>query len=359
MGGNGQRVAIGLSGGVDSAVAAACLVEKGYDVLGLTLRLQTGTDDSDEPDEIRQARYVARRLSIEHRVIDLRDAFDRLVLLPAWKEYARGRTPNPCAVCNEYIKFGLLFEHAKQLGADRIASGHHCRIEKFSGKPAIYRGNDPKKDQTYFLFRLSSERLHDLLFPIGDFTKDEVRLRARNAELTDPETRESQDTCLALGTEGFAETLRQRFGGEMPPGPIVDDRGTPVGEHRGLHNYTVGQRRGHGVALGQRAFIECIDTRNNRLVVTTDPTRLASGGCRVSKVNWQAETPSGELSCMVQIRYRQKAVPCRVIPGSDGDAEVRFDTPVGSVTPGQAAVFYDKDRLLGGGWIDERLPLSP
>ncbi len=356
MHGPTDRVAVGLSGGVDSAMAAALLVERGFSVVGLTLRLQKEKSGEEESREIRNARRVARKLSIEHHVIDLHEAFERRVLLPAWEEYARGRTPNPCAICNEHIKFGLLFEHARSMGASKIASGHHCRLLEHQGRPAVFRGHDPKKDQSYFLFRLSAERLHDLLFPIGELTKTQVRAMARDLGLEDPEVRESQDTCLALETHGFAETLRERFGADMPPGPIVDEQGTPVGEHLGLHRYTVGQRRGHGVALGQRAFIVSIDTANNRLVVTTDATRLLSKGCIASDVNWQIEPPTEEFSCEVQIRYRQKPVYCRVVPHSGNGVEVRFDARVSSVTPGQAAVFYEGERLLGGGWIAEALP---
>lgn len=348
------RVVVAMSGGVDSSVAAALLAEQGHEVLGLTLRLwhcddPAGHGSCCDERALREARRVAEQIGAEHRVVDLQDEFEAEILRPAWEEYARGRTPNPCIRCNERIKLGALLRLADQWGAPWVATGHHARIAAIADRPALLRGRDRDKDQSYFLFQLTPEQLARTQFPIGGMTKAVVRDHARRLGLPNAERQDSQDACLAAGEDVFAEALRRRFDAPARTGPILNTAGQQLGRHEGIHRFTIGQRRGLGVALGRPGYVQALDRARDAVVVTTDPGALLSGLARVGDVRWLAGPHEGPAQ--VQIRYRHAAVPAQLAGRRDGSVDVRFDQPQRAVTPGQAAVFYNGERVLGGGWI--------
>ncbi len=352
-----------MSGGVDSSVAAALLLQEGFEVIGATLQLHS----CDEAAFRRtccsaagpaQAGNVAGILGIPHYVLDCRHQFQDLVLRHGWSEYARGRTPNPCIICNDRIKFGFLLDVAKSLGASTIATGHHARIERDGReRPFLKRGRDLGKDQSYFLFSLRSGQLRAALLPIGHFTKAEVREQAWRLGLPNADQAESQDACFLAKGESYAEMLRRRFQGEARPGEIEDSEGRVLGRHEGFHQFTIGQRKGLGIALGRRAWVKAIDPENARVVVCRDERELLSQGLIATDVRWRhAFEGSCPIPCSVQIRYCHKAVPAVVEPIGTDRVRVIFGEPVRAVTPGQAAVFYDGESLLGGGWIERSLP---
>ncbi len=352
------RVVVAMSGGVDSSVAAALLAEAGHEVIGVTLRM-LACDDPDtrgsccDLDAVAGARAVAAALGAPHYVVDAEDRFDRRVLRPAWEAYHRGRTPNPCVPCNEGIKWTELRRRADALGARWIATGHHARLRSRDGAVELVRGLDPGKDQSYFLHRVPPAELARTLLPIGELTKDQVRAHARARGLPTAERRESQDACLASAEGGFAEALRQRFGAGAREGELVDDQGRCVGRHAGVHRFTVGQRRGLGVALGRPAYVRSIDADRARVVLTTDEDRLACRGLLATDLRWfRAPPPEGSVELDVQIRYRHRPVPATVELTPGGGARVTFSQPLRAVTPGQAAVFYNGDTVVGGGWIE-------
>lgn len=359
-----KRVLVAMSGGVDSSVAAALLKMRGFDVIGATLRLHDPEEGADtgpccSPEGIDQASRVADFLGITHHVVDGRAKFEQLVLRPGWAEYSRGRTPNPCVLCNRRIKFGVLLDFAEELGAGRLATGHHARIETGGqpGRPALRRGRDREKDQSYFLFALDSRQLTRVLLPVGSLSKDEVREHARSLGLPNAGRPESQDACFQIPGEGFAETLRRMFGQPGKPGYIVDTRGRKLGDHDGLHNFTVGQRRGLKLATGRRAWVKSIQPDSGRVVVTTRPEDLLSGGLAAAEVTWSPclrDIQVGDaLECHVQVRSRHTPAPARVVALGNRGADVRFAAPQRAVAPGQAAVFYQEDRVIGGGWIEQ------
>jgi tRNA-specific 2-thiouridylase len=258
--------------------------------------------------------------------------------------------------CNRHLKFGLLLERARQLGATRVATGHYARTAVLDGHPALLRGVDRRKDQSYFLFDLGPGALPLLDFPCGGRTKDEVRALARDRGLPGADRAESQDACFVTPGGSFAEALRRHFGAPAQPGPIVDPSGRELGRHAGLHRFTLGQRRGTDVALGHRAYVVALRPEDGAVVLGGEPDGLLASGLLARDVGWLPGCePGGERDCLAQIRYRSPAVAARVTPGPDGTAEVRFAAPQRAVTPGQAVVLYDGDRVLGGGWIDRSL----
>jgi len=352
-----------MSGGVDSSVAAALLQRQGYEVVGTTLRLYDCEEKQSERSccglsGVAEARAAAGRLNIPHYVIDGQQLFERRVLRDAWRQYARGFTPNPCVRCNEWMKFGLLFEQAAKLGATYVATGHHARVirddrssEAGSLRPKLCRGQDPAKDQSYFLFSLTLEQLAISLLPIGAMTKQQVRSVAREIGLPNADRLESQDACIAQRRD-LAEALRQRFGGSRRPGLLRDATGRVLGQHDGIHRFTVGQRKGLGVALGERQYVLSIDAATGDVVVGEDK-QLEANGLRATNVSWLVEVPTEQaVDVEVQIRYRHRAVPAVVVRQRQGVAEVRFASPQRAVSPGQAAVFYQGDQVIGGGWIE-------
>lgn len=354
-----RQVVVALSGGVDSSVAAALLVEQGVEAIGVTLRFWPCADAGPAParvsccgiDGVESARAVAATLGIPHYVVDCREEFEAEVLKPAWEEYARGRTPNPCVTCNRAIKFGLLLRQAERLGAEGLATGHHARLARTASGRVLLRGRDPRKDQSYFLFALSPAQLDAAELPVGEMTKDEVRAAARRRGLPSAERPESQDACLGTDGERLGEALRRRFGEVARPGEIVDTDGRVLGRHAGIHRFTVGQRKGLGVAAGERAYVCAIDAARGAVVVCTDPRELEADELEAAGATWLGPPP-GPGPVTAQIRYRHAAAPARVEQLAEDRLRVRFDLPQRAVTPGQAVVVYDGERVVGGGWIE-------
>ena len=343
------KVAIALSGGVDSAVAAALLRRQGWDLHAVHLRL---SPLAPPPDRVEA---LAQGLDIPLRVIDLQREFAREVLDYFVSEYARGRTPNPCVRCNAAIKFGRLWEYLREEGFTHLATGHYVRVYPAAdGAPGLFRGVDRGKDQSYFLSRLPLNLLPSLLFPLGEMTKEEVRHLSRQAGLPVRENQpESMELCF-IPAGGYQDFLKDRRGFSGPPGDFVDPRGRLLGRHRGLENYTVGQRRGLGIPAREPFYVIDLQPELNR-VVLGHREELLSPGLTASRLNWLIPPPAGEIEATAVIRYRHPGVRARITPRDDGGVQVAFATPQAAVAPGQAVAFYDDDRLLGGAWIETRI----
>lgn len=351
-----RRIVVAMSGGVDSSVAAAVLKEQGHEVIGVTLKLRSCNDAQESrsccgADAIVRARAVAERLEIPHFVLDCIKEFERGVLRPAWEEYAAGRTPSPCLLCNERIKFGLLVDWARRMGAEQTATGHYARVIIEPGRgPVLLRGIDDGKDQSYFLAGLNPKQLNAVVFPVGKLHKSAVRALGRLMGLPNADVRESRDACLVGPDRSFAEMLRKRFSGIGRSGVIVDEDGRILGHHAGIHNFTIGQRKGLPGCSSGRRWVKQVRSEVCSIVVTGRRDGLLSRNMVAGGMNWLAKPP-GDGKCKVQVRYRQKAVDAVVSLKEKDTVEVFFQEPVFAVTPGQAAVFYDRDRVLGMGWI--------
>jgi tRNA-specific 2-thiouridylase len=355
-----RRIVVAMSGGVDSSVAAALLREAGHEVIGITLKLQGCYEPGASRsccsiDGIDRARAAAGQLGVPHYVIDCVREFGEQVLRPAWEEYARGRTPSPCLLCNERIKFGLLLSRARELGATRVATGHYARVAADArGEPVLLRGVDRDKDQSYFLAGLTPEQLGAVGVPIGDLRKTEVRAKARALGLATAGARESQDACLVGPDESFAEMLRLRFGAESRPGPIVGSGGAVLGRHPGLHHFTIGQRRGLALSSGGRHWVKGLRAEDAAVVVTGDEGELFADRFTAVGMSWCGGGAASDRPgrCHIQIRYRHTAQSAEVERTGPASIRAIFDAPVRAITPGQAAVLYDGERVLGRGWID-------
>ena len=384
----GEKILVAMSGGVDSSVAAHLLKDAGYEPVGVFMRSGvTAPDDGAEgaprccsAADASDARRVAVRLGIPFYVLNFAADFERLIDRFC-AEYGRGRTPNPCVLCNRDLKFGRLFQYADSLGIRCIATGHYARVEPSGhpgtatgravagGTPAVpgweagrwrlKRGLDPAKDQSYFLFLVPPERLERVQLPLGETTKEEVRNLARRLDLAVRDKPESQEICFVTGTVG--DLIRARRPDLVRPGPILDQEGRELGRHEGIIHFTVGQRRGLGIAVGEPRYVLAI--RPEEAAVVVGPAEaLRSEGLEAEGVVWhEPPAPGAAVRASVQIRYRHAAAPAvvtRLAPSADGAerAAVRFDEPQPAVTPGQAAVFYRGDEVIGGGWIDRALP---
>lgn len=346
-----------MSGGVDSSVAAALLKQQGYNVIGATLRLRPCSDEDNAKwccsrGAEEQSRAVAGVLDIPHYVIDASDVFEAEILRPAWAEYDSGRTPSPCIRCNDKIKFKMLMDLGKKLGAAHIATGHYARVVQNDNGPALLRGKDPAKDQSYFLFSLPKEFLRAAIFPLGDLLKTEVRKLAKGFKFPNAERKDSQDACFSYGEEGFAEALRIRFNAVSRPGSVMNMKGERMGDHQGIHLYTVGQRKGLRIAVGKRAYVARIDSDKDRIYLTDSPGDLACTALIATDVIWTGGvSPSLPLRCAAQIRYRHQPTEAEASLDDAGRLRVRFDLPESAAAPGQAVVLYEGERVLGGGWI--------
>ena len=359
MAGNKVKLVAALSGGVDSSVAAALMQQQGYEIIGVTLRLRS-CDDSNEKrksccgaDDNIQAGLVAGILNIPHYFHDVKPLFTEQVLRYAWNEYAAGRTPNPCIMCNNHLKFGALWDFARQIGAAGIITGHYSRLEHDSdGCPRLLRGQDSVKDQTYFLAFLTLEQLAFTHFPLGGMNKTEVRELAKQFGLPNASKKESQDACFGYPGESFPVTLQHLFDEKAPQGNIVDDNGNILKAHHGIHDFTIGKRKGLGIALGKPAYVIGIDRDSGDVVLSTDSNKLLSTKLYCRNFNWLISPPD-RLNCQVQVRYNQRPVEAQLINLPDNSGKVTFAEPIRAVTPGQAIVFYQGDLVLAGAWIDK------
>jgi tRNA-specific 2-thiouridylase len=359
------RVAVAMSGGVDSSVAAALLVEGGYDVFGLTMLLHGPASEGagprpgsirGGPRSVEDARAVAGRLGIPHDVADFRRFFERSVVRDFCEVYGQGRTPNPCLRCNRLVKFGLLWRTAAGRGADFLATGHYARIERDRDRRLflLKKGRDRGKDQSYFLYALGQKELARTLFPLGGLTKVGVRARARALRLPVADKDESQEICFVPGDD-YPRFLGPRIPQAFRPGPILDEDGRVLGEHRGIGGYTIGQRRGLGVAAPEPLYVLAVDAAHNRIVVGPDE-RLLKKRLRARDVRWvSGAPPSGPLLLRARIRYRHPESPATVVPLSKTLVLVEFRRPQRAVTAGQAVVFYDGETVVGGGTIEAAL----
>jgi tRNA-specific 2-thiouridylase len=357
-----ERIVVGLSGGVDSSVAAALLVEAGCDVVGVTLRVWPWHESEDparrfgsccSPETVGDARAVARRLGIPYYLLNTEEEFGRSVIDRFVDEYRAGRTPVPCVACNRDVKFGSLLHRARAWDAEAVATGHYARITRDveSGRYLLWRGVDPAKDQSDFLWPLTQAQLAAARFPVGELTKAEVRQQARRLGLVTADKPESQEICF-VPDDDYRRFLRERDPGLFHPGPIVDGDGRRVGTHRGLAAYTVGQRRGLGLAGREPRYVVDLDAPTNTLTVgaaeALDRDRLLA-----TDVNFIAcDPPRDPMEVEAKIRHSHRAAPARVRMLPDGRAEVRFAGPQRAIAPGQSVVFYRGEMVVGGGVID-------
>jgi tRNA-uridine 2-sulfurtransferase len=349
-----HKVVVAMSGGVDSSVTAGLLVEGGYEVEGVSLRLwECRREQPQNCSDSMGARTVAGLLGIPHTVMDLRSDFVKTVVKPFVASYLKGRTPNPCVACNRDFKLGLLLDWAKARGADYVATGHYARVSRnpATGRASLARGADRNKDQSYFLFALSQEQLGRTLFPLGGLEKTDVRGMARRLGLPVADRPESQDVCFG-DYRSFVESLAAPE--DLHGGEIVDRTGKVLGRHNGLHRLSVGQRKGLGISSPRPLYVLEIDEATSRVIVG-EKDELNCRGLVADSINWIEPPEIEEFAAEVQVRYRSSAVPCRVRVGDDGACEALFDEAFPSVTPGQAAVFYRGERVLGGGWIERTI----
>jgi len=350
-----SKVVVAMSGGVDSSVAAALLKEQGYEVIGMMMRLwsEPGREDSNRcctPDSMAQARRVASILDIPFYVIDAKDVFRETVVEYFLEGYARGETPNPCLICNRRIRWTFLLDHALLLGADHMATGHYARIQKAKNQNKLLRAVDRNKDQSYVLHVLDQEKLNHALFPVGEYTKTKIRGIAEKHGLPTASRKDSQDLCFLAGDD-YRNFLKRNAVEILKSGEIVTSDGKVLGQHEGLANYTVGQRKGLGLASSVPLYVIRKHAADNTLVVGPKE-ELGTFELTAHNVNWLGGKPPIEpFRADVKVRYTAKEVEASVTPLAGESALVRFDAPVRDATAGQAAVFYQGDELIGGGLI--------
>jgi len=352
------RVLCGMSGGVDSSATAALLIEQGYEVVGVTLKLwpqdcvSRAEDKCCGPQAVSDARSVCANLGIRYYLIDEAEDFQKHVIQYFADEYKAGRTPNPCVMCNEHLKFGRLIERADQLGADKIATGHFARVEQSSetGRYHLLRGRDERKDQTYFLFSLRQDQLSRAMFPLGEKTKDDTRDVARHCNLKTADKEESMEICFVPDND-YGGFLQKAGLAEKHRGEIVDLQGRVLGHHDGIEFYTIGQRKGLGISAPNPLYVLELNAEENRVVVGP-VENLESDTFTVERCNW---IPYDELTAPIEattrIRYNHSGTMATVEPGESGRATVHLHEPQRAIAPGQACVFYQDDLVMGGGWI--------
>lgn len=352
-----------MSGGVDSSVAAALLKEQGYEVIGITMNLFSLPKEYCRPEKnmsccgwgaAEDAHRVALTLEIPHYVADFRDVFEKKVIEDFCEEYARGRTPNPCLRCNQFVKFDILLERALKLNADYIATGHHAKVEyeSVSGRYLLKKGKDREKDQSYFLYPLTQEQLSRTLMPVGNYTKIEVRDIAREQDLPVAQRPESQEICF-IPDNDYSRFLRERIPDAFKPGPIVDVNNRLLGQHKGIVLYTIGQRRGMGIAAPRPLYVISIDKSTNTIVVGSHE-QLYKKKLIADQINLiSVEKMDEPLGVKARIRYKHREAQAIVKPLPSGSMEVEFSNPQRAITPGQSVVFYEGDVVVGGGIIEK------
>jgi tRNA-uridine 2-sulfurtransferase len=352
------RVVVGMSGGVDSSAAAALLVEQGYEVVGITLKLwpqdcvNRAEDKCCGPQAVTDARAVSHKLDIPYYLVDDAEEFQKQVIHYFAEEYKAGRTPNPCVMCNEKLKFGTLISRARKLGAEKIATGHFARVEHdpVSDRHLLKRGRDPRKDQSYFLFSLKQDQLARVIFPLGELTKQDTRDKARECQLKTADKAESMEICFVPDRD-YGKFLQQADLVQKHRGDIVDAHGRKLGDHDGIEFYTIGQRKGLGIAAAKPLYVVDLDAQNNRVIVG-DESMLEREEFTVERCNWiPFDEPSASFEALTKIRYNHPGTPATITPQPGGGARVRLHTAQRAVTPGQACVFYQDDLVVGGGWI--------
>jgi tRNA-uridine 2-sulfurtransferase len=354
---NKPRVLVAMSGGVDSSVAAALLKEQGCDLVGVTMSLYCGTKAAESGccslNAARDAKMIADQLGFPHYTVNFKDNFQKLVIDDFINEYRRGRTPNPCIRCNQFIKFDLLLQKAKELGADYIATGHYARIAlritclpAGTARYALLKGLDHKKDQSYVLYRLTQEQLARTMFPLGEMTKDKVREKAKELGLSVAEKPESQEICF-VEDDDYGRFIRENAPELVKPGEIVDVNSQVVGRHEGIAFYTIGQRKGIGHHKGEPKYVVGIDPVKNAVIIGSDEETLKSELVASDLTFVSGEAPAGPLAITAKIRYNSPEAEATLLP----DGQVQFKQPQRAVTPGQSVVFYQGEEVLGGGII--------
>ena len=345
-----MKIAVAMSGGVDSSVTAALLKKEGHEVIGLTM-LVTSSEEA-----ANASREVAQTLGISHHTFDFRDVFTKQIISDFCRQYSLGKTPNPCVHCNRLIKFGVLLEKAKELGAETIATGHYARIEKRTSddRYLLKKGIDHKRDQSYFLYGLAQAQLASVIFPLGNLTKDRVRRMAVEMGLPVADRKESREICFILDND-YPHFLREHLSSENELGHIVDKQGNVLGKHNGIIDYTIGQRKGLGISSREPLYVVDMDSRSNTVVVGSKQVVYA---CEffTTGLNWIAfEKFTAPMTLKVRIRYLHPETGAAITPIDDDKVNVKFTEPQMAITPGQAAVFYDGDVVVGGGTIERVL----
>ncbi len=348
-----KKVVVGLSGGVDSSTAAAILHNQGYEVIGLTLWLMKGKGQCCSEGMV-DAASICDQLGVPHHVVDIRDVFQTNIVDYLVTGYSNGITPLPCSQCNKTVKFGPMLHYAREtLGCDRIATGHYARINynEATGRYELLRAIDRNKDQTYFLYDLSQDLLGGSVFPLGEMQKSETRRIATEYNLKTADKPESQDLCLVEANGSMRAFLDKYLAPKQ--GEIVDMDGKVLGQHDGVHHYTIGQRKGLGIAAAEPLYVIALDAVNNKVIVG-DRTLATQPECTVNRVNWVSiAEPASPIRAEVQVRYRSHPIPVTVIPLENSRVRIVFDEPQFSITPGQAAVWYEGEKVLGGGIIEQ------
>ncbi|KEI10305.1 thiouridylase [Clostridium sp. K25] len=341
-----KKVAIGLSGGVDSSVAAYLLKEKGYDLIGITMKVS-------DVDVSEDAAKIAQKLDIPYHILDLRDEFKNHVIDNFAEEYLQGKTPNPCAMCNKYIKFGVLLQKAKELGADYIATGHYARVEEHNGRYLVLNAKDDKKDQTYMFYSLTQDVLKHILMPCGEYTKVQIREIARNLDLEVHDKKESMDICFIPDNDHGKYIQSLECKDRIKPGNFVDKQGNILGKHKGLIYYTIGQRKGLGLSLGKPGFVVDIIPERNEVVVG-DESEIFNSGLIAKDINFiPFDSLENPMEVEAKIRYSTTKSKATIIPFEEGKVKVVFEDKQRAITKGQRVVFYIQDMLVGGGTIED------